>query len=249
MRPIGDIDLFDLDFVCRQAGREMLPFPLMLTGPSRFATHAEYLAHCREIPDRLRDGDLAELAPVLENFVNADIRVECNTHRLTHDRSVVRVLAFRRGSWGYLATQGETSVEVCSLSPFELGRAVADAAGLTGAGEQERIVVPEFASVAGADDVTSVTEQHRLARRGPTAVARADLAAFGTVQTHWRPTRQWGVDPGKRVIVWINAADDGDYLFEPQLRSATPVTAGQLAAAIDTSISADAKALREFRAT
>jgi hypothetical protein len=252
-RRIGTIDVGDLDILCRSVGRDGLPFPLMFPGPSRFASHDEQLVYARTLPDRVRDGDLAELAPALAAYLSADIRVECHTQRLPDDPASVRVVAFRKHKLGFLAVQrpDDDTVEVYALSPYDIGAAVAHQAGLLGPGEHDQIVVPEYVArqPPSTQPASTVSARQQLHRRGPAPVARTALRAFGTVQTHWRPTRRWGVDPGKDAIVWVGVDDDGDYLFNTALDAATPLTVEQLTRRTDESISADIAALQAFRAT
>src|SRR5437588_866210 len=53
-----------------------------------------------------------------------------------------------------------------------------------------------------------------------TEMPRAAVTAFGTVQSHWRPTRRWGVDPGSKQAIWLQVEDDGDYLYQPDFKEA-----------------------------
>ena len=80
-----------------------------------------------------------------------------------------------------------------------------------------------------------------------TEVARADVTAFATVQSHWRPTRRWGFDRRKSAAVWVRIKDDGEYLFAADFREARPMSRPVLAERIDKLIAADVKVLRDFR--
>ena len=43
LHQIGSIDLTDLDILSKSYGRDFLPYPFMLTRPSRFSTRNEYV--------------------------------------------------------------------------------------------------------------------------------------------------------------------------------------------------------------
>ena len=72
---------------------------------------------------------------------------------------------------------------------------------------------------------------------------RADVTAFATVQSHWRPTRRWGFDRRKNAAVWVRIKDDGEYLFAADFREARPMSRPVLAERIDKLIAADVKVL------
>lgn len=251
LRTVGSITLLDLDIISKFYGRDFLPFPFMFTQPSRFAWHDEYDEYARSVPDRFNNGDLATFRDCAEAYAYADIRVECHVQSTPPDAPGVRVVAYRLDQRGFLAKQrpDEDVIDVNELSPYLLGPAVADSVALQKPGRRSGIVVPEYAwasSDAGACEDVSI---HHTVGSEPRAatVPRAEVTAFGTVQSHWRPARCWGVDYGKNFAAWVQIKNDGDYLYTPDFAEAKPMTSSVLAERIDRLISEDIKALRQFR--
>jgi hypothetical protein len=161
------------------------------------------------------------------------------------------VVATRRDKAGFLAKQqpDQDIIDIYRLSPDLLGSAVAEAAALDKPGRLSAIVIPEYArapdSAPTSDDFTV---RHTIDDEpSTTKVPRAEVTAYGTVQTHWRPARHWGIDPGKNVAVWVRVKDDGEYLYNPDFTEARPATAPVLAERIDRLITEDLKALPQFR--
>ena len=251
LRKIGSIDLLDLDIISRFDGRDFLPYPFMFTQPSRFAWHNEYVEYARSVPDRFHNGDLHTFQECARSYANADIRVECHVQCIAADTPSVRVVAARCDQAGFLAKQrpDEDVIDIYELSPYLLGPAVAESVALKKPGRRSAIVVPEYAPVttnAGASE--DFTSRHTIeGAPSATQVPGTEVAAFGTVQSHWRPTRHWGIDPGKNAAVWVRIKDDGEYLYEPDFGEAKPMRRPMLAERIDRLISEDVKALREFR--
>jgi hypothetical protein len=251
LREIGSISLLELNIISRFYGRDFLPFPFMRTKASGFLSHDEYIEYARSVPDRFTNGDLRTFQQWAGLYANADIRVECHVQYIPADTASVRVVAARRDQAGLLAKQrpDEDIIDIYELSPYQLGSAVAEAAALIKPGRRAGIIIPEYApapnNAAAGDEVTV----RHIFDATPSAieVPRAQVTAFGTVQTHWRPTRHWGIDPGKNLAVWVRIKDDGDYLYKPDFSEATPVTRPLLAERIDRLISEDVKALRQFR--
>jgi hypothetical protein len=251
---IGSVSLLDVDIINSRFGHDFLPYPFMLTQPSRFSWHDEYdqyEEYERSIPERYNNGDLAIFQPFAVAYGAADIRVECHVQYIPSDTSSVRVLALRSDQLGFLAQQrpDEDVIDIYELSPYLLGPAVADSVTLEKPGRQPAIVIPEYVrSSNNAGTSTDLTIRH-TPEDVPDAikVPRAEVTAFGTVQTHWRPTRRWGIDRSKEFAVWVRIKDDGEYLYKPDFSEATPVTQPILAERIDQLISEDVKALRQFR--
>ena len=248
---IGSIELTDLDIISRSAGRDFLPYPFMLTRPSRFSSENEYLEYATSVPDRFNYGDLRTFRRWAVSYVYSEIRVECHVQYIPADTPSVRMVANRVGELGYLARQREVPdediVDVYEVSPYDLGRVIAESAGLTRPGSQPAIVIPEY--VAPADN-SDAAEDFRVLDTIDTTIAhvrRADVTAFATVQSHWRPTRRWGLDPGKKAVVWVRIRDDGEYIYSPDFRRARPLTETILAERIDKLIAGDVAALRNFR--
>jgi EspG family len=251
LRKIGSIDLLDLDIISRFYGRDFLPYPFMFTQPSRFSWHDEYVEYARSVPDRFNHGDLAIFQECAGSYANADIRVECHVQYIPADTASVRVVAARRDQAGFLAKQrpDEDVIDVYEVSPYLLGPAVADSVALEKPGRRSAIVIPEYAPVSANADAPEDFTIHQTIEGASSAVevARAEVTAYGTVQTHWRPTRHWGIDPGKSAAVWVRIKHDGDYLYQPDFSEARPMSRPMLAERIDQLISEDVKALRQFR--
>jgi len=134
------------------------------------------------------------------------------------------------------------------VSPYDLGRAVCGFAGLTKPGGQPAIAIPEYFDLLGGN--TDTAEEFILASADTTAAAevrRADVTAFGTVQSHWRPNRRWGFDRGKNAVVWVRIKDDGDYIYTSDFRQAEPLSRPTLAERVDRLIAEDVAAIRKFR--
>jgi hypothetical protein len=251
LRAVGSISLLDLDIISRFYGRDFLPFPFMFTQPSRFSRRDEYAEYARSVPDRFNNGDLAVFQQCAGAYAAGDIRVECHVQYIPADTPSVRVVAVRFDQMGFLAKQrpDDDVIDIYELSPYLLGPAVAEAAGLDKPGRRSGIVIPEYVrasnNVGASEDLTI---QHTIeGTPNSVNVPRAEMTAFGRVQTHWRPTRRWGIDPGKKFAVWVQIKDDGEYLYKPDFSEATPMTRPVLAERIDRLISEDVKALREFR--
>jgi hypothetical protein len=266
LREVGSIDLLDLDIISRLSGRDFLPYPFMFTQPSTFSLHDEYVAYAKSVPDSYTNGDLRIFQECARSYANADIRVECNVQYIPTDTPNVRVVAYRLDQKGFLAKQrpDEDIIDFYELSPYLLGPAVAESVALKKPGRRSGIVIPEYApsgtlfgklfpecagtptNKAGPSDDVSI---HQATDDEPTGtpVPRAEVSAFGTVQSHWRPTRSWGIDRGKNFAVWVRIKDDGEYLYKPDFSAATPVATPVLAERIDRLISEDVKAIRQFR--
>jgi hypothetical protein len=250
LRKVGSISVLDLDIINTFDGREFLPHPFMFTQPPS-QSWQDRESYIRSVPERFTDGDLAFFQRCAGAYASADIRVECHVQYIPADTPSVRVLAFRFDQMGFLAKQrpDEDVIDIYELSPYLLGPAVADWAALKKPGRRSAIVIPEYMrtpNIAGTSDDVAI--QHTIdGEPNATQVSAADVTAFGKVQTHWRPTRRWGIDPGKQYAAWVHNKDDGDYLYKPDFSQAIPATKPTLAERIDRLISEDIKALRQFR--
>lgn len=251
LRQIGSIDLVDLDIISRFHGRDFLPFPFMFTLPSRFSWHDEYAEYARSVPDRFNHGDLRTFQECAGAYAHADIRVECHVQYIPADTPNIRLVACRIDQLGFLAKQRpeEDVIDAYELSPYLLGPAVADSVALHKPGSRRAIVIPEFAPATNqARACEDFTSRHTMeGAPGAIEVPRAEVAAFGTAQSHWRPTRSWGIDPGKSAAVWVRINDDGEYLYAADFSEAKPMSRQLLGERIDQLISEDVKALRQFR--
>jgi hypothetical protein len=247
---VGTLDLRDLNVISQFYGRDFLPFPFMFTQPSRFATRAEAVAYERTVPDRFLHGDLNVFLECVAAYDAADIRVESHVQYIPDDTPNVRVVACRTGQLGFFAEQRPEAdlIDIYTVSPYDLGAAVSDAVGLTQPGRHPEIVIPEYVPRGQVEfDTDEFVVRHRLVSRTEVAIPATEVTAYATVQTHWRPTRAWGVDRGKRALVWVRIDDDGEYLYVPDRSHARPMTASMLCEEVDRLIAEDVAVLREFR--
>ncbi|MGV0744133.1 hypothetical protein [Mycolicibacterium sp. XJ870] len=250
LQPVGSIGLTDVDILSKSYGRDFLPYPFMSTQPSRFASRDEYVEYAISVPDRFNYGDLQVFRRWAASYAYADIRVECHVQYIPSSRPSVRIVANRVGEIGYLARQRpeDDAIDVYEVSPYDLGAAVAQCAELTRPGRHHTVVIPEYGLPAEElPDDEPFTIQHMVEVTTAEAICRAQVTTFGTVQSHWRPTRRWGFDRGKAAAVWVGIKDDGDYLYPEDSHQAQPMTRRHLADRIDELIAADVSVLREFR--
>ena len=250
LHQIGSIDLTDVNILCKSYGRDLLPYPFMLTRPSRFSTRNDYLNYATSVPDRFNHGDLGTIGRWASSYADADIRVESRVQYIPADTPSVRVVAHRAGELGYLAKQRPDGdvIDVYELSPYDLGRAIADSVDLAKPGIRSGIVIPEYVPrTVNAYAGENFTVLDSVTISTASEVRRADVTAYATVQSHWRPARRWGFDRRKNAAVWVRIKNDGEYLFASEFREAKPMTRLMLAERIDKLIAADIKVLRDFR--
>lgn len=243
---VGTIDLLDLKVIGESQGRDGLPFPFAQDQPGRFTDYDAYLGYARTVPDRFNHGDLGVFRKWFSTYLAADIRVECRVQRFGATERVSRILAHRQDQAGFLAVQqaDQDVIDVYGLAPYDLGAAIAGTVELTGPGRHPQIVIPEYTPQATRDDGP-------VAARGasaPVKVSSRQVSVYATVQSHWRPARNWGLDPDKDTAVWVRITDDGDYLYTPDYRRAVPVTRPALSERIDRLIAGDVARVREARA-
>jgi hypothetical protein len=250
LRQVGSIDLVDLDIISRFYGRDFLPFPFMLTRPSSFATQHELDDYARSVPDRFNHGDLRIFRRWAASYAYADIRVECHVQYIPAETPSVRVVGSRVGELGYIAKQrpDDDVVDVYELSPYALGRAVADSVVVTKPGSRSEIVIPEWAPRSENAYAAEDFSLHPIVDTpSATEIRPAEVTAYGTVQSHWRPTRRWGFDRRKNAVVWVRIKDDGEYIYTTDFGKAVPMTLRRLAEQTDQLIAEDVAVLREFR--
>ena len=249
-REIGALDLYDLQLLNERHGRDPLPYPFMLTRPTRFEFVDDVAAHASCLPDRLQSGDLSSFAKCLDAWAHADLTVTGHVQYVPADTASVRVLAFRTGQSGYLLAQrGDADVvDIFSVSPFELGSAVTTEMRLQRPGRHPKIVIPEYLPVVHAvaeDDHVVVRDE--VPTESGVKVSVSELCAYARVQSNWRPAREWGIDPRKDSLTWMRMKDDGDYLGVPDRSRAIPLTTALLTNRIDDLIAADIEMLNEAR--
>jgi hypothetical protein len=159
-------------------------------------------------------------------------------------------LAFRTGQAGYLLEQRTDAdvVDVYTVSPFELGAAIATAMSLEQPGRHPRIVIPEYVPIRPAVvDEDEVVVRHDVFTEPGVKVSVSQLSAYAKVQSNWRPTREWGIDARKESLIWMRMKDDGDYLGAPDRSRGIPLTTALLSDRIDGLIAADIEMLHEAR--
>jgi hypothetical protein len=247
---VGTVDLVDVDVISEFFGRDFLPYPLMFTRPTGFATQDESAAYVTTVPDRFNHGDLGAFTECFIAYQDADIRVESHVQYIPDDEPSVRMIACRAGELGFFAEQqpDADAVDIYRVSPYDLGAAISEALPLTQPGVHARIVVPEYAPRPRTDfDTDAFAVRHAVDSSTEVLIPACDVRAYATVQSHWRPTRKWGLDFDKGGAVWIQVRDDGDYLYAPDHSYAVPMTRSSLQERIDRLIADDVAILREFR--
>jgi hypothetical protein len=148
-------------------------------------------------------------------YVEADIRAECHRQYVPPDTRSVRVVTCRTAELGFLAARRPDAdvVDVSTVSPYELGAAVADDVALTRPGRHARIVVSQCAPPRRAEFDEGFTVRHRASWSAEIVIVASEVSVCATVQSPWRPTRRWGVDRGRRVLVWVRVHDGGEYIY------------------------------------
>lgn len=249
MNLVGMIDVIDLTVVSQHYGRDFIPFPFMQRLASKVSPEV-FEEHARNVITRFREGDLRSLQHWAGTYVRSDIRVEGQAQFVSSDKVSVRVMAHRLADGGYFARQtSDDVIEIFSLSPYDLGAAVAESMGTLKPGSKQAIIVPEYqVPTAPSSDGDGISIRSRIdIDDGADKVSRSDIEAFASIQSHWRPVRKWGVDRGKAAVVWVRVKDDGDYVYAPDYKVAQPVSKAQLAGRIDRLIADDVATVREIR--
>lgn len=247
---VGTLDLLDVNAISEFHGRDFLPYPFMFTQGPRFATRDEAAAYVGAVPDRLLHGDLNRFLECLIAYDAADIRVECRVQYIPADTPSLRLIGYRAGHLGFLASQRPDAdlIDVYTVSPYDLGQAIADAVSLSQPGMHSAIVIPEYVPRGKVEyDRGDFMVHDRPASELGVTVPASEVTAYATVQSHWRPTRRWGLDRGKRALVWVRVNDDGEYMYVSDQSHARPMTRPALREEIDRLIADDVAILREFR--
>ncbi|MFA4080856.1 ESX secretion-associated protein EspG [Mycobacteroides salmoniphilum] len=243
MKRIAQVELVGLDAISEARGREFMPHPFAHTKSSPFSGMDEYTRYANDLLDRVDHGDLSELGKWFSSYVTADLRVECSVS--TRDEPQGRIVAHRSGDSGYLAIQqpDDDVIDVYTLSPFELGAAIAGSVTSPNPGKHSRIVIPELTRSASPREsesisVTSTRVQLAQAAEG-TVVSRSQIAMFARAQSRRQPAREWGFDRQKKAVVWVRINDDGDYIYAPGFTYLTPMSMRDLSQRIDRLIAED----------
>jgi EspG family len=246
---IGTMNFEDMKAINAFYGRDFLPYPFMVTQRSRFETRDELLAYTTLVPDRFNHGDLRVFKEPIRAYGTADISVACHIQYIPNDTPSLRVLAWRTDQLGFFAAQRPDVdlIDIYTVSPYDLSTAICDALPLTEPGQHPEILIPEYVPRDQAQfDGGDFALRHRPVG-AEVRIPSSEVTAYSTVQSHWRPTRQWGVDRGKRAIVWVRIHDDGEYMYVPGQSTARPMTKAALREQTDLLIADDIEALREFR--
>lgn len=250
---VGSIDLIDLVGICELQGRDGLPYPFWRTQPSSTIDDDAV-----SVAGRFADGDLRIFRAWAEAYLHADIWVTCRVNYANDDPDM-RILAYRADQSGFLATQqpGEDVVDVYTVSPYELGAAIAGSVDLAQPGTRPRIVIPGYIAQYTDTASTRTDEVDYTIRFSPVGGARsgrsrlavpaADVSVMTTVQSRCRPAREWGTDWGDKLVVAVRVNDDGDYVYAPDFSHATPMRAQDLSQRIDRLIAHDVATLRQQR--
>jgi len=244
------MNLLDLKLISEFYGRHFLPYPFMFTKPTHLATLDEASAYAVTVPDRFLHGDLRTFAECTSAYLDSDIRVECHVQHIPADTPSVRLIACRAEQLGFFGDQrpDEDAVDLHTVSPYDLGAAIAEAVPLAEPGRHSAIVVPEYAPRGGADfDGQDFSVNDRMASQAEVTIPAREVTVYSTVQSHWRPARKWGFDRYKPALVWIRVNGDGDYIYVPDGSHANPMTRVMLQDRIDRLIADDIAILREFR--
>ena len=247
---VGTIDLLDLSAISEFYGRDFLPYPFMFTRPTRYEMRDDALAYANTVPDRFNHGDLSAFIECVSAYEVADIRVECHVQHIPADTPSLRVMAYRAGELGFFTAQRPDAdlVDVFTVSPYDLSAAICDAIALTQPGRHPEILIPEYRSRGRPRfDTDSLVVRRTVTVPTEVTIPASEVTAYATVQSHWRPTRSWGLDRGKQALVWVRVNNDGEYLYEPDHLHARPMTRSALRERVDLLISGDIEDLREFR--
>lgn len=247
LKRVGRIELRNVNAISEFYGRDFIPYPFMVRDPIHSARNAE---DADSVPDRFNHGDLRIFKQWFTTYRSADIRVECNVQYLGVDTPSLRILAHRSGEFGFLATQHlSDAVDVFALSPYELGAAVAGSVKPTKPGKHAKIVIPEYIPRKSrpVDDPGTPFSVPIVTSNAAVKVPESDVTVYATVQSHWQPARNWGLDPTKDTVVWVRVNDDGDYIYVPDYSHAKPMTVRDLRDGIDRLIGQDVSSLKVSR--
>ncbi|MFV8160799.1 hypothetical protein ACNQVK_01355 [Mycobacterium sp. 134] len=255
MRRVGDIDPLDLRILFESRGLEFMPYPIALYGTRTLGSAEKYEAHAAAVGTRFAEGDLAVFRSCFDIiWSEPDIRVEYYAHNVDADVPVHRVAFFRKGQQGCLLRQlgADDRVEVGTLSAFDIGAAIAAMAPAPKPGTHPAVTIEgytdsgdEVAAPGGSEPAV----RHRVSSSsGLPHIAADEIEGFGSVQSDWRPAREWGRDPDKELIRWVYTKR-GAYLLARDDKTAAPMTSAALLTRVDKSIAADAASLRNARGT
>lgn len=248
LNQIGTIKVVGVDALSESHGREFMPHPLAHTRSSPFANLDEYAVYAAEVVDRVVHGDLGGFRQWFSSYVKADLRVECTVDTAGGRRG--RIVAHRSDQSGFLAAQqaDDDLVDVYTLSPYEIGAAITACSPLTAPGKRSKLTIPDFGhGPGGGTETDAVAVRAQIDPLDGLVVPRSEVTVFARVQSRWQPARDYGFDPSKKAVVWVQISDDGDYIYVPGFTHLTPMSARTLADRIDELIAEDVAAIRQSR--
>lgn len=255
--PVDTVAVIDLESACALFGWGTLPYPL---GRSRPVGSVWLAARAGEpIADRLAAGDLLGVRSWVEALVRSDVCVECRVHPFDAHTPELRLHALRAGESGFVAVQtrdqdGVDVIDIYSVAPDALAAAVAESVGLVCAGAHPRIAVtggenllPKMPdTLEEYDDLGFPVRRAESDELPARVVDVSEVVATGTVQTRYEPARQWGTDPQRRLLQWVQVSGDGDYIYEFD-GHAEPLSEDMLRTFIEGFIADDMEAARARR--
>lgn len=218
------VAVVDLEAACELFGWQTLPYPLGRSRPVGSVWLATRVG--QPIEDRLARGDLPGVRDWVEALVRADVCVECRVHHLDGRTLDVRVHGLRSGGSGFVAVQGRDRdgvdiVDIHPVAPQALAGAIVESAKLVGAGVHPRIAVAGGGSplpqmpdaVEEYDDLGFPLPRADPDELPARVLDSSEVVLTGTLQTRNQPAPQWGTDPQRRMLQWVQVAGDGDYIY------------------------------------
>lgn len=151
LKHVGSVALNDLIGMCGESG-DGVPYPLWR--PERQPYWGELAQASVPFAERV-DADFGHLREWVKTYREADIWVECRLKPFAPEISTVRLIAHRAGDAGFVAVQRPTAevVDVYTLSPLDIGAAIAGLTGLAQPGRRSAICIPGFLENFGDHDL------------------------------------------------------------------------------------------------
>lgn len=251
--PNNIITLPELNAISEHYGREFIPYPFFYNTLSPHPTMAEEIDYRNSVLTRYKLGELPFFREWFDSYLKADIWVEARLHCAATDTTSL-VMTHRTGNSGYFSIQrhGDNFIEARSISPYDIGPAIARVAQFTKPGSRQAINlpgdIPVERSFIEAEDPQSVSVSvSKEPDRPDITYVDARTPAAGMAQSHWQPSRRWGYDAEKPFVKWATVAADGDYISTRDLSHWTPMTSEVLTRRIDELIASDVRAVRAAR--
>lgn len=263
---VGSIEMGELAAIYELRGYDFLPYPFLRSQP------LETSGASGSVAERFNDGDLRVFREWIVSYARADIWVECRVVDYGCPGTPgIGLLGHRLGESGFFAAEradhdpGRDIVDVFTLSPYQLGAAVAASVGLTQPGMHPRIDIPGYAKRLGVsaetggrdggddDDAYAVMVSDARwslpVKPSTFEVSDADVTAMAVIQSRCQPVQSWGPAMDRKLIAWVRVREDGEYIYTPDFANATPVTPEILHKRIDGLIAEDVAVLRQRRGT